>query len=281
MHRHRLQLLLSFRPYMSMADAAAGAGGDPGGGGDPGAGGDPGGGNPPSAYIPDGLPDNWRGDNDQGTIDALFGVAKGFRDADAKKPPTLKSVDDIQFEPGEAIAPYIHDKSDPVLTAYKTAAVKHGLNADQFAGVINETLGTLVTDGLIATPFDPQKELDSLGEAMGLDRTGVAKITNDMAAFAEGLAGQLEGVPEQHQEAVKERLSELADDHIGIMALNALQQRLQKGGLRIEGGAVRQGDMTDAELDALDRDDRIDPDSAKFDPELRKRYDAAYQKRYG
>jgi hypothetical protein len=274
MHRNRLQLLMSYRPFMAADD---GGGGDPGG--DPG--GSDGGGNPPSAYFPEGIPDNWRGENDQGTIDTLFGVAKGYRDAEAKRPPVLKSIDDIQFEPGDAIAPYIHDQSDPVMTAYKAAAVKHGLNADQFAGVINETLGTLVTDGLIAAPFNPQKELDSLGEAMGLDRAGVARMATDMDAFATGLAGQLEGVPEQHREAVRERIAEMADDHIGIMALNALQQRLQKGGLRVEGGTVQQGDLTDAELKALDSDDRIDPQSSKYDPELRKKYDAAYQKRYG
>lgn len=274
------QFLTSYRPYLAADDG--GGGGDPGGG-DPGGGGDKpdDGGSPAQPYVPDGLPDNWRGDNDQATIDALFGVAKGYRDAEAKKPGVLKSVDDISFEPSEAIAPYIHDQSDPVLTAYKAAAVKHGLNADQFAGVINETLGTLVTDGLIAEPFDPQKELSSLGEALGLDRTGIARVTKDMASFADGLAGQLEGVPEKYQDAVKERLAELADDHVGIMALKALQERLQKGGIRIEGDAVQQGDMSEADLRALDRDDRIDPNSTKYDAELRKKYDEAYQRRFG
>lgn len=240
-----------------------------------------GGGEKPSAYVPDGLPDNWRGENDQATIDALFGVAKGYRDAEAKKSPVVKSVDDIKFEPSESIAPYIHDQSDPVLTSFKTAAVKHGLNNDQVAGIINETLGTLVTDGLIATPFNPQKEVETLGEAMGLDRAGVAKLAGDMDAFANGLAGQLEGVPEKYQDAVKERLAEMADDHIGVMALSALQQRLQKGGIRMEGGAVDQGDMTDADLKAMDADDRIDPTSSKYDPEVRKKYDEAYKKRFG
>ena len=266
----RFNFLMNYRPFMDAPGEGGGAGAGAGGGGEP-----------PAPYVPEGMTENWRGEDDKSTIDTLFGIAKGYRDADAQRGSPPASADEYTFEPGDTLSPYIHDTSDPVLTAAKGAAHELGLTNDQYQGMIEKTLAPLVEQGLIEAPYDPQSELTSLGKALSLDSDGIAKAVTNATTFAEGLVGQFEGVPDEYKDAVKDRLAELADDHIGVMTLQYMQARMGKAGIKVDGQSVHQSGMTKEDLDRLDRDERVDPNSPKFDPELRRKYDEAYRSLHG
>ena len=131
-------------------------------------------------------------------------------------------------------------------------------------------------------PFNPAKEIKTFQSAYGLDGAGTQAALVEAEGFAKGLTAQLK-VPEAMKEGVGALLLGLTDTAEGNILLRALSSRLSENGIRVSGEGGQQGSLSAADLAKLDTDPRIDPrnrenkDPAKrFDPDLRKRYDAAY-----
>lgn len=275
-----------------------GAGGDDGGGqsagGDQGggAGGDQGGGGQ-SWKAPDGLPPELLGSSADETLTKVMGAyteldnrAKGLRDKLAKLPSAPSKPDEYAFDPGDDLKDYFGDLSkDPVFNSAKQAAHKHGMSQEQFAGFIAETFGPLAKEGLLLKPYDPKTEVQSYMTATGLDAKAASAQLDANLVFAKGISEQLQ-VPDSMKSEVQAQLMALTDTAVGNALLTAISGRFNEIGIGVGGDGNGQGELTDADLKKLSADPRIDPANRdhkdpgmRFDPQLRERYDAAYQKR--
>lgn len=276
------QMLKLAQPVFSMADGFSSSGGAEGDGGD----GAPAsetianaGGGDISAYAPEGLPEHLRGASDHETIDKLFKANQGFREQDAQRGPVAKNVDELAFEFSEKLAPHFSEQDDPAVQSFKQATVEMGLPTKVAQELMEKTLGPLIESGLVAQPYSVDNEFKQLGEKLSLGREGIAKAVTEAHGFAQGLGAQLRDVPDAHRDAVADRIMELADDHVGVMALNALRARMGEGGIKIEGRSAGTA-MSAQELDALANDPRIYPDSGTFDPMLRAKYDEELKRQH-
>lgn len=216
---------------------------------------------------------------------ALNTRAEGLRTELGKKGSAPAKPEDYTFTPGEKIAPYFGDVAkNPALAAARTAAHKHGIPQQAFEGFINDVYGSLAEGGALAAPYSAKGEIESYGKAYGLAGADITKAFTENEAFANGLSNQLMAdVPQDMQASARAELAALTDTAGGQALLRALQGRLNQNGIRIAGAGGAQGAMTKEEAEQLGGDPRIDPKNEghrdpnmRFDPELRKRYDAHF-----
>lgn len=269
--------------------------GDGLGGGSGGSGGGGGGGGGGAWSAPQGLPQEFAGSSADETLGKLltgyndlntrFG---GMRDKLAKMPSAPEKADLYTFEPGESLKPFFGDvANNPAFTHARTAAHKHGMSQEQFAGFINDTYTPMVEAGLLPAPFDPAGELKSFQTATGLDQKGTHEALTANETFAKGLSGQLQDIPDSIKADVEATLLGLTDTAVGNVLLRALSGRLADSGIRIAGDGGGVGEFTAEDLKKLDSDPRIDPrnrdhkdPNQRFDPDLRKKYDDAYNRHF-
>lgn len=270
--------------YARLLDETGGTGGDGTGGGQGG------GWNPP-----EGLPAEFRGANAEETLAKLFGGfsqlntrAEGLRGELARRPGPLDSADKYTFDPGEKLKPFFGDVGqDPVFGFARQAAHKYGMSQDQFSGFIGDVFGGMQEKGLLAAPFDASGEVKSYMEVGGIsDQKAAAAELTANEAFAKGLSGQLQGIPEKMKPAVDAALLSLTDTAAGNFLIKALSGRLAENGIRIPSDSqATNGMITKADLAKLSGDPRIDPvnrehpdKDKRFDPDLRAKYDEAYKR---
>ena len=261
-----------------------------------GGGGGGGGGNEGGAWSPpQGLPSEFAGASADETLGKLLGGYTdlntrfgGMREKLSKMPSAPEKPEMYSFEPGDNLKPFFGDLAkDPVFTSARTAAHKHGLSQEQFAGFISDVYSPLVEQGVLSAPFDPAGELKTFSSATGLDVKGTQEALVANETFAKGLSSQLKDVPEALKNDVNGMLMALTDTAAGNVLLRALSGRLAENGIRISGDGGQQGALTADDLKKLDTDPRIDPrnrdhkdPNQRFDVSLRKQYDEAYARLY-
>lgn len=261
-----------------------------------GGGGGGGGGNESGAWSPpQGLPSEFAGASADETLGKLLGGYTdlntrfgGMREKLSKMPSAPEKPDMYSFEPGDNLKPFFGDlEKDPAFASARTAAHKHGLSQEQFAGFISDVYSPLVEQGVLSAPFDPAGELKTFSSATGLDNKGTQEALVANETFAKGLSAQLKDVPEALKNDVNGMLMALTDTAAGNVLLRALSGRLAENGIRISGDGGPQGALTADDLKKLDTDPRIDPrnrdhkdPNQRFDESLRKQYDEAYARLY-
>lgn len=218
-------------------------------------------------YRPDGLAEEYHGETDQDTIDRLHSALT------ASKPSLPDDITGYDFTPSDELKDFFQDKDDPVLNAAKAAALDVGIPPNVLQDFINKTFSGPVGEGLIAPPFDPKKEMDTLAGYMKGDAKAAERAIKEAETVAGNIADRL-NMPEGAK-AFMEGMAEMAD---GIVIIRSLQELLRERGISLggrEGGS--DAHMTREQLKALGADPRIDPRSGNYDPALRKQYDESYQ----
>lgn len=273
-------LLDRYRPFFD-ADGGGNGGGTSGGGG--------------AWTAPQGLPAEFSGASADEALGKLLGGytqlntrAEGLRTQLAQRPAAPEKADLYTFDPGDKLKPYFGDvANNPLFGHARNAAHKHGMSQEQFAGFISETYGPMVDAGLLPAPFDPSNELKSFMTATGLDQKATQETLTANETFARGLVSQLKGVPESIKGDVEAALLGLTDTAVGNVLLHAISGRLADSGIRIAGSGGGLGELTADDLKKLDSDPRIDPrnrdhkdPAQRFDPDLRKKYDDAYNRHF-
>lgn len=283
MRHFRWLLMNSVRPLYE--GEGVGAGGAPAGTGTP-AGGTPGAGE--GWKAPDGLPAEFAGKDAGETFTKLWdGYQKlntrteGLRTQLAQLPKAPDNPDGYDYQPSDALKPFFAGdlKANPALKAARAAAHKHGIPAAAFNGLIEDTYGPLVAQGLLQAPYDEAAELKNFAAMHKLDAQGTAAALKEAETFAQGLAKQLK-VPGEAEKDVTAALVALTDTAAGNTLLRALSGRLAENGFKVEGqGGAAGGPLSDAELDQLTADPRIDPRN-QFATDPAKKYDLALRQRY-
>lgn len=274
------------------AAAAAAAAQDKGGAGDQGGGG--GSWTPPQGMD---VPDNFKGNSAEETLGKVLNGyselntrAEGLRTQLASRPGAPAKAEDYTFTPGEKIKGYFGD--DPGkhagLTAARTVFHKHGVPQAAFEGIINDLYGGMAEAGTLAPPYDPNVEVKSYAEAGGFDAKTVAQHFGENETFAKGLVQQLgDAVPAKLSTAAQAELMALTDTAGGNALIRAISARLAQNGFRVAGDSNNQnGPVSDAELEQLRKDPRIDPrntnhkdETKRYDPALRQRYTDAMERK--
>lgn len=276
-------LLDRYQPFFNAPGGTGGGGNEPGGGG---------GG---SWTPPQGLPSEFSGASADEALGKLLGGysqlntrAEGLRTQLAQRPSAPEKADLYTFDPADKLKPYFGDlNNNPLFGHARNAAHKYGMSQEQFAGFISETYGPMVDAGLLPAPFDPSSELKNFMSATGLDRTTTQETLTANETFAKGLVSQLKGVPDGLKADVEATLLGLTDTAVGNVLLRAISGRLSDSGIRIAGSGGGIGELTADDLKKLDSDPRIDPrnrdhkdPAQRFDPDLRKKYDDAYNRHF-
>lgn len=222
-------------------------------------------------YRPDGLEENYFGETDQETIDKLMA---GIKDATPQLP---EDVSGYEFTPAVGLEGYFGEKDDPLLNSAKAAALKNGITPDVLQSFINDTFGDPVAKGVIAPPFNPKAEIDGLAKMLGGDSKVAEKAINDADAIAGNLAKTM-GLPE----AAASFFEGMAETASGVMVIRAIQKMAGEKGVALGGqdaGATTH--FSRETLKNMSADPRIDPQTTKYDPDLRKKYDDSYKALYG
>uniref|UniRef100_UPI003BA946E6 hypothetical protein n=1 Tax=Stappia sp. TaxID=1870903 RepID=UPI003BA946E6 len=272
-----------------LAGAASGEGEREGGGPEPAGGGQP-------WTPPEGVPSEYLGGSADETLAKLLPAftdvskrADGLREKLSKMPAAPGDPSEYSFTPDEKLAPYFGDfDKSPAWEHARAAAQAAGLSNEQLQSFISGVYGPMVDGGLLNPPYNPQSEIKSFQSSLGLDDKGTQQALVDAEAFAKGITGQLKGIPEAARTEVDALLLSLTDTSAGNLLLRALSGRLAENGIRVAGGSVAQGELTDADIRKLHSDPRIDPrnrdhsdPNKRFDPDLRRRYDEATNRPQG
>lgn len=282
------------------AAAAAAAANGGGGGGDQGGGG--GGGQQQQQQAdgwkaPEGMtiPAEFMGSSAEDTLGKVLGGltaastrAEGLRTQLAAKPSAPDKAEAYTFKPADDVAKYFGDvEKHPVMSVARVAAHEEGLSQKQFEGFVNKVYGELAKSGGLAEPYDPKVEVANYAKVGGFDAATVSQHFQENVAFANGLVQQLTDLPPALAKEAQAELAALTDTAAGNALLRSLQARMASGGIRIAGDPTNQnGALSDADLDKMTADPRIDPRNEnhkdvaqRFDPDLRKRYDDGMAKR--
>lgn len=221
-------------------------------------------------YRPDGLDEQYHGESDQETIDRLM---SGLKDS---KPVLPDDVSGYEFKADDGLKDYFADKDDPVLNSAKAAALSAGITPDQFQTFINETFKGPVGEGILAPPFDAKREFDALAGFLKTDAKGAEKAVKDAEAVASNLAKAMD-LPDEAQEF----FSAMAETASGVMLIQAYQKLASEKGIALgDGGSSNASHYSKDELRAMGADPRINPQSSKYDPAIRKKYDESFKALY-
>nr|WP_321458523.1 hypothetical protein [uncultured Cohaesibacter sp.] len=198
----------------------------------------------------------------------------GIKDA---RPSLPEDVAGYEFTPADGLKGFFADKDDPLLNSAKAAALKHGIAPDALQNLINDTFSDPVAKGMIAPPFNPKAEIEGLAKMLGGDTKVAEKAINDADAIAGNLAKTM-GLPEQAS-GFFEGMAETAS---GVMVIRAIQKMAGEKGIALGGqDAGATSHYSREQLKSMGADPRIDPQSPKYDADVRKKYDESYKALYG
>jgi hypothetical protein len=221
-----------------------------------------------------GIPSHMLKDTPETTLQEVFKGYKGFLDRQAQQGPAGKSADDYRFDFADDLKPYFPNGDDPALAAFRAAAHKMGLPVKTANALINETFGPLAREGKLAQPFNPQAEIEGISRLLG--KTGaeaapaIEQATTELTAWATNAGQQMQ-------------LSESAQIELESLLLTAsgfeLVQKLRgaSGGQGFRLGGVAPGQLSRADLEAMQNDPRFSPSSPKYDRAFRERYEAGWR----
>ncbi|MBL4693516.1 MAG: hypothetical protein JKY92_09340 [Magnetovibrio sp.] len=239
--------------------------------------------------VPDGFPDTMRGGTAEETLANVFGEfqqsetrATGLRDKLAQAPSAPKEAAGYNFEAGEKVASYF-DGDGKTVNMLRDVAHKLGMPDAMFAPFVNGVAEKMLDGGQLLEPYDGAGEIKAYRDGYGLDDAVASTELENNQAFAEGIFGQLQGIPENLELPAKAAMMTLGDTAGGNALLKALSGRLSDSGIRVSGEANISGALSKEDLTKLDTDPRIDPTNEnhpdmkqRYDPALRKQYDEAY-----
>lgn len=222
------------------------------------------------------------GQTDRETIDKLFKVNKGFRDAQASAPKPPEKPDGYTFNWGERITKDFGGVAadDVVLGRFKELAHEHGFTQKQMEA-IPKLMEFMAEKDLLDRPVDTKGLLKSLApanfrgtpeeiEAKGGERLRTAetwiKQLKPEGGFSDGMKNEL-------------RLLTATADGIAVVErlMNAgFTQSVTPGG----GGQQSGGNLTLAQLNARLADPRNDAMDPKFDPAYAEETRQGFRKLY-
>ena len=270
--------LIEFMILLAPEGAGAGTGegdGTPGAGeGAPGA--DAGNGVAGAPYLPEGLPDHLRGENDHGTIDKLWTAFSGARDRLAKQGTVPDNADGYTWDAlSQATRDLMPDMdSDPVLPIARQAAHACGISNEQLNSFVDYLMPKCVETGAIEGPLDKAAELKLLESdeiADGTERAAKAEARqSDALAFVKGL--QQRSILTEESAALLSSMGVYAE---GVKTIEQLQAAMRGSGVQLGAGAGAGRGRAEVEAD-MD-DPRYDSESPKFDPAFRKRVDEEWK----
>ena len=149
-------------------------------------------------YRPDGLPDHLYGESDKETLDSLAKAYKGARDqianrktdSDGKVPDNIDGYKIEAKGDDDTIAAELNSKeSQPIMDAFKTAALEVGMGEKQFSTFIRK--GTeLAAEAGIPIGISPEKQSEISANAEFADlaeMTGGEKTAQAMVDFNRGI----------------------------------------------------------------------------------------------
>ncbi len=138
----------------------------------------------PKVYMPEGLPDTFKGANEREIIDKLWKAH-----SDAPKPPAAAT--DYKLEMPKELQAFLDPAKDPVLPLFRDVAMKVGLTQTQFQGAIAGLYSVMAEKGLLQQPVDLNAEFAAIGGVEGDTASrvqrGIAKI-QDLETKLTGLA---------------------------------------------------------------------------------------------
>lgn len=172
----------------------------------------------PSAYVPDGLPDDFKGATDQETIDKLWKAH-----AERPKPPEAPDAYKLDLESPElkgVIAP-----DDRVADAYRKIALEEGLTQQQFAGTITKLATYMKAEGLIAEPMDIDAEFAALSDGRGDKAAQIQAGKQATLQIVDAIKG-LEGRQMLDAELATELVENVLVSAKSVKAVNALLKLL-------------------------------------------------------
>jgi hypothetical protein len=183
---------------------------------------------PPAAYLPDGLPEQFRGQTDKETIDKLLGDYAG-------RPKAPEKADDYKFAPSEDFTKkWGNLKDDKVLAGWRGVAHELGLSDAQFNQSIERFYGMLEKSGLHQPAPDPKDVMLALAPPTGDDvsrQSAGARRIMDAEAFVNGL--EAKGLPKEGAM----RLIGLIDDAEGVKTIEFIQRLINVPGVQPGGQA--------------------------------------------
>lgn len=248
--------------------------GGAGGAGDGGAGGAGGAGDPP-VWKTLGIPDHMMKDSAEATLAEVYKGFRGFQDKQAAQGPVGKSADDYKFEFADEIKPWFANADDPALANFRAVAHKFGLPVKTANAILNEVFGPLAKDGKLPKPYSPQAELDAMAKMLGKSGAEAApaieQAQTELQAWATNTGQQLKLSEDEQVE-----LESLLLTSSGFGLLRKLQGAGGGDGFRLGGSTP--GNLTRADLEAMQNDPRFDPSSPKFDKAYRQRYEEGWRK---
>jgi len=249
-------------------------------------------GDPPAApaageiYKPEGMPDDLVGKTNQETIDKLFSINRGFREAQSKNGAVPKDADGYgAIALPEAVAAKIGDLSnDPAMKIVQKVAHEVGMTDKAYGAFLPKVIEAFDKAGLItdASEFDPKKQFELLA-ADHKDVTDprerevvVGKRVTNAKASLDGLLAK--GAIDK-------------TDHENLMALlpvatsfRTLEKTIKAlsggdGGVPLPGdGAGSGAGLSESEIDQRMLDPRYDTGHPKYDANFRRETDEMLRK---
>lgn len=226
-----------------------------------------------SAYRPDGLGDEFAGATDRETIDKLYGAYKGATTPGEAGDYVVK----WDGEHKDALTGAFGNADDPLYSAARDAARKHGIPPKAFSGFLHDVFGPAFKNGVLPAPFSAKREVEAWGQSIGItDPAELTKQLTERQTWATGLGKQL-GLSDKGQV----ELDVLTDTAGGLELIDKLQGLLNGDGIKVGGAAPSGVADTPDTLRAAMRDERYDSSSKKYDAAYRKSVDERYQRHYG
>lgn len=138
---------------------------------------------PTGPYMPDGLPETFKGKSEREIIDKLWKA-----ESERAKPPATAA--EYKLEVPKELQGVINPENDKVLPLWREIAHKHGLSQAQFQSTIVDLQAAMTKAGLIEKPLVAADEFAALGEGAG-DRA--AQLQKGQTRVLE-LASKIEGL---------------------------------------------------------------------------------------
>ncbi len=228
--------------------------------------------NQSTAYFPDGLPEEFRGENERETLDKLAGEF-----ANRPKPP--EKADDYEISLDDKMKEKFGDlKDDPVLPLWRETAHELGLSNEQFNGAFTKLYTRMQDAGVLEDAIDIEGELKKLegseGDAVAREQHAARRV-NEVTTWANGLVSRHKF--SEGEAAEIERLGATAN---GVMALEKLMTLTGEKGFPGGGTPVDTSDTKES-LTALMKDERYNLRGPKGDAQFVADVDARWRRLHG